>query len=316
MRAHEIETWTLNIIDRVKARQAIEDSRVELKAKWPEDAGKAARQIAGHANAARGEPILWLIGIDEKSDIVPGADFKEFSSWYNAVKGNFDELAPEPVSINVPVGGVTVAAILFETDRAPFVVKNPSGGTIQREVPWREATGIQSATRSQLLRLLTPLQRLPILEVVGAFLVAEPWASQSGEMFLRWEMGTALFLTQPAGQQTVFPSHKCTIQFGVSGYDSVGPLSGITFRRSGSKSVDVAETGLSITGPGLFEVRYSISSKRVASQDMSSQDARIDLSLRPANIDHSIPVAMEMHPDPSSTSTRQRWGIGQHTFYA
>ena len=62
------------------------------------------------------------------------------------------------------------AALYFETDRAPFVVKNQEGGTIQREVPWREATGVKSATRSQLLRLLSPLQRLPSLEVIGGTL--------------------------------------------------------------------------------------------------------------------------------------------------
>lgn len=83
------------------------------------------------------------------------------------MKAEFDELAPEPVSLNIPVDGVTIVALYFETDRAPFVVKNPVGGTVQREVPWREATSIKSATRSQLIRLLTPIQKLPTVEVVA-----------------------------------------------------------------------------------------------------------------------------------------------------
>ena len=73
MRNHEIEAWALGIIDRVIQKQPIEDDRVELKAEWP-DALKAARRIAGHANAARGEPILWLIGVDEKAGAIPRAN--------------------------------------------------------------------------------------------------------------------------------------------------------------------------------------------------------------------------------------------------
>lgn len=64
MRQSDIEYWALSIIDRVKSKQPIEDSRVELKASWP-DPKKAARRLAGHANAARGEPILWLVGIND-----------------------------------------------------------------------------------------------------------------------------------------------------------------------------------------------------------------------------------------------------------
>lgn len=69
MRMNDIENWALKIIDRVQSSQPVEDSRVELKAQWPVELNKAARQIAGHANAAHGESILWLIGIDEKEGV-------------------------------------------------------------------------------------------------------------------------------------------------------------------------------------------------------------------------------------------------------
>lgn len=65
MRQIEIEAWVLRVIEQVKRGQSNEDSRVELKARWIEPE-KAARQIAGHANAARGDKILWIIGLDEK----------------------------------------------------------------------------------------------------------------------------------------------------------------------------------------------------------------------------------------------------------
>ena len=66
MKAIEIEYWALRILERVEKHQPIEDTWVELKAEWPVETAKTARQLAGHANAARGEPVLWLIGVDEK----------------------------------------------------------------------------------------------------------------------------------------------------------------------------------------------------------------------------------------------------------
>jgi hypothetical protein len=52
-----------------------------------------------------------------------------------------------PLHLGVPRGDKTLVALWFETDRAPFVVKNPEGGAITREVTWREGTAIRSATR-------------------------------------------------------------------------------------------------------------------------------------------------------------------------
>lgn len=66
MRPVEIESWALSVIQQVESRQPNEDARVEMKTNWIEHF-KAARQIAGHANAARGDPILWLIGVDQDS---------------------------------------------------------------------------------------------------------------------------------------------------------------------------------------------------------------------------------------------------------
>ena len=68
MKQHQIEVWVLDIVEKVEDGQPVEDSRVEFKSDWipPE---KAARRIAGHANAARGENTLWVIGLDEKRHI-------------------------------------------------------------------------------------------------------------------------------------------------------------------------------------------------------------------------------------------------------
>jgi hypothetical protein len=63
MKPIEIEAWALKIVDAVKRNAPHEDSRVECKAEWIAPSA-AARRIAAHGNAAGGEPILWLIGLD------------------------------------------------------------------------------------------------------------------------------------------------------------------------------------------------------------------------------------------------------------
>lgn len=205
MEPHRIEEWALRIIDRVNRRQPVEDSRVELKADWPEP-GKAARRIAGHANAARGAPILWLIGVDERQGVV-GVGTEESSTWFSSVRARFEELAPVLTDLAVPVGNLMVMALLFETDRAPFVVKNPAynsrgGGPVQFEVPWREATAVRSARRSDLIRMLSPLRSSPEIEVLGAELEAQ----RDGER-LHWSLEVDLYVVTDAGEQVVIPYH-------------------------------------------------------------------------------------------------------------
>lgn len=72
MTNQELEIWTLDIISALIKDQPIEDSRIGLKSEWPEPS-KAAHHLAAHANAARGTPILWLVGIDEKAKRILGA---------------------------------------------------------------------------------------------------------------------------------------------------------------------------------------------------------------------------------------------------
>jgi hypothetical protein len=165
MKSRQIERWALEVIERAEAHQPIEDSKVELKAEWPADPARAARRIAGHANAARGEHILWLIGIDEDKGVI-GANYAEMSDWLAGISKQFNELTPRCYDLNVPTkDGKTVVALVFETDRAPYVVKNPAFGNttgegVKFEVPWREGTIIRSATRSDLMLLFTDVALL------------------------------------------------------------------------------------------------------------------------------------------------------------
>lgn len=81
MRTHQIESCAMQVIDRVMNGQPNEDSLCELKAEWPTDFPRAARQLAGHANAARNQHILWIIGIDEKAHAIRGASHAQFADW-------------------------------------------------------------------------------------------------------------------------------------------------------------------------------------------------------------------------------------------
>jgi len=203
MRLHEIESWALRVIDQVKRGQPSEDDRVELKAEWPGDAVRAARRIAGHANAAFGEPILWLIGLDEERGVI-GASQQELGSWCPRVKSCFDGPVPDFHVVNVFVDDKTVVALLFETERVPFLVKNPAYGSgpgpVELEVPWREGTSTRSARHSDLIRVLSPLQRLPTVDVISGRVRCCPNEQTTNgrtTYVLRWEVDLSLYLVPP-----------------------------------------------------------------------------------------------------------------------
>ena len=208
MKDHEIEVWARNVIEAVKTGKPYEDSRVELKAEWPADAWKAARRIAGHCNAARGSNILWLIGVDESQGVIGACDI-ELSNWIAQIDKMFDDMIPRRIAnLNVHIDGKVVVAIVFETNRPPYVVKNKrEGGAISADVPWRDATKIRSATRSELLKVLSPLQALPHVEILLASFHPER-GTPNGSWLLLMEM----YVTPPMGiPSIVIPEHKCKV---------------------------------------------------------------------------------------------------------
>ncbi len=215
MKKQEIEFKVLDIIDRLEKGQPIEDDTVELKAEWPKDHFRAARRIAAHANSARGEPILWLIGIDEKAGVV-GADFEELSIWFAKLRSRFDQLlVPNLISLSVPYDGKTVVALLFETDRAPFVIRIPdSQGIVTHEVPWREANSTRSARRSDLIKLLYPIQKKPRIEIIDGKIELQKAIAgfnQAGEY--QWNLSMKLYFITFSSETVVIPFHRCELVF-------------------------------------------------------------------------------------------------------
>jgi hypothetical protein len=195
----------LQIADAVTSGQHIEDSRVELKATWPVDPQRAARRIAGHANAARGEDILWIVGLDEK-DGAQGATASDTASWWASVAKHFDEATPTLQDVAVVYGGVTLVALRFECDAAPFVIATGQGGAVAREVSWRDGTSTRSAHRSELLRMLVPQIARPTFEVLSASVKVEEDYNQRD--VCDWEFAIRAYCQSPRGHSTVIPWHQ------------------------------------------------------------------------------------------------------------
>lgn len=319
MRLHEIENWALSVIERVEAGRPNEDARVELKTTWPEDIPKAARQLAGQANAARSATILWLIGVNQKAGAVVGTSQEEMSAWYPRIAAQFDGLAPHVQNINVPVRGVEMVALLFETDRAPFVVKNPFYGVagererVQLEVPWRENDSTRSATRADLLRLLVPQQRQPECEVMGGRLTNQDTANNPTAQTLDWSLHLELYVYPKDSTRIIIPDHRCNAEFEI-----VGQYGKTTFEHAclvsleesfinpnwtlRSAVISRSRSAIVINGPGLIELVATVTTAKVLPLNA---EARITAALLP--VDAPLPIALEASLPSRSQTLENAW---------
>jgi len=258
MRRIEIESLALSVIDRALKGQPAEDLRAELKTTFIE-AKKAARRIAAHANAAGGEPVLWLIGVDEATPAVPGVNAENFADWWSSVKSCFDGAYPHVDHLAFEYDGQSVVALLFETDLAPFVVKvQDGGGPVSREVPWREGTSVDSATRLQLIRLLVPVVRSPKLEIVKAHLdcLVNRRIDGNQPFNFRLSFRAECFLVQRQEQNSTLTAHRTAISLEAETYkpEQVGDVAYATVPLSRGEMLSV----LTLQGPSKFIVTADI----------------------------------------------------------
>ena len=322
MRPIQIESWALEIIDCVNSKSPKEDSRVELKSEWPEPQ-KAARQIAGHANAARGEPILWLIGVDEDKG-VKGAAHEELASWFVSIQAEFDGIAPSMIDLNIPVSGKTVVALYFETDRAPYVIKNPAfgtekGGPISYETPWREGTRTRTARRSDLLKVLVSVIKLPEIEVLSGELIL----SLHQQVNWCWNLGFETYITPQIGYRCVLPFHNCEAFFEIPGllektsFESVRLIppynrakfsssSGFLTQEPDSLTIVHTQDEAIIEGPG----RLDISGKKITEQrniDLKKSIIKIGIKIKPSHSDSTIEIGANLHWKPPDQGFIGKW---------
>jgi hypothetical protein len=219
VRSQELELWAQDVARRAIARRPSEaDSRVELKRAWPAADHGAARQLAAHANAAGGDPILWIIGIHERTGEAPGADDTEISNWLSAIRSWFDGAAAPRLarSVVTRIGDalVPIVALLFETDGAPYVVRVESCGPVTREVPWREGGSTRTATHEDLVRMLVPIARRPDIEVLRADVRTEPKGpARTGDPDTQvWRFEADIYVTAKSGELLTMPFYRCELE--------------------------------------------------------------------------------------------------------
>jgi hypothetical protein len=214
LRPQQLEARVLELVDLVLEGGRIEDDLVECKGQWPDPQNRrSARQLAGAANKARGEPILWIIGLDEDAHRLTEVRSVDVADWWPAISSRFDQQAPELEHQRiVHVGeGQAVTALWFLTDRSPYVIKGGAeDGKLEREVPIRDGTGTRSARRDELMRLLIPAVAPPAAQLLSASLSAAYTPVQGKEGYTQLQFRARVFFEQPATSSGVvmLPAHQ------------------------------------------------------------------------------------------------------------
>ncbi len=293
MKKNEIENWVLRIIEQVRAHQPNEDFRVELKSEWI-DPLKAARLIAGQANAAHGEPILWLIGVNQDLGVV-GAQHVELASWYEKVKAQFNGLAPEMIDLNIPVNDHTVVALLFETERAPFVIKNPlygkRKGGVEFEVPYRENTSTRTANRAQLIKLLAPLQSVPELEILNGDLMAS-LVKNASRHELEWKLHLEFYVSTNQPDTHIFiPYHRSKASFQIMQSLTSYPFETLVLSTAkDSLTISATRTEMRIEGPGIAHLHGYAETMNV---DLFDLKGNVEVSSAMPIIGAELPITLD-----------------------
>lgn len=305
MRTAEIDAWVQRIASETAAGRQSEDARVELKKTWP-SAEDAAWRIAGHANAAGGEPILWVIGLAPDGSVAD-LEANELANWWPQVCKYFDDgVAPimRDVVVHLPTGAVV--ALLFDTEAAPFVVK---GGRHNFEVPFREGTRTDGARRRHLTRLLAPTAVAPLLDILGFELVVFQTGTTESPAF-GWRFEISLFVT-PVGRR---PPHLY--------FDRIHPVvrhmetgKSVTFMNQvhfeateGAVVSDEAEALVTVREPSFI----SVLGDAYVPKDTLPDDG-LEFELRLARIGDATPLIVQVllqstNVDPR-TDTVRRWVI-------
>jgi hypothetical protein len=304
----QLETLVLAAVDCVRAGGPIEDDWIEVKRDWP--GTEKARQLAGAANRARGNPMVYVVGLDEKTGKIHRTGETDVAVWWAQMASRFDQLPPELVRhLNVPVGsGESVTAILFATDRAPYVVNNIAGGSPEREVPIREGTRTRSATRDELLRMVRPEIGVPPVVLLAASITGQ-WncavAAVAGRPGPGRDESTSLsgfvdvFIEHVGPGGILLPLHEMVLEVS-SGELRLKPT--VTLHSPPKDAppppvfgVQVRHDGFASTGPGRARVNFSWFASGDSRVVFNAVEAwRLELKLgvtgssRPVRIDASL----------------------------
>jgi len=290
MQKHQIEAWALAVIERIRTGGTNEDSRVEFKKEWI-SAGKAARRLAAHANSALGEPILWLIGVDQKTGEFAQTAY-DLANWWPSVKSYFDGITPDLVDVALSIDGKTIMALYFDTERRPFVVKS-SGDRL--EVPWRDGTRVRSANRNELIRLLSAVVDLPNFEVLHANFVAKRVQPEPKPI---WELIASLiiYVLPKREGQLIFPFHRASCTVKLECDEITLPQVQLDVFKP-SITTQVSTTELIVTGSGSFKFAAKNAIEKLP---VMSDKATLRVTITPAASDIAAVLKLSLTKQPST----------------
>jgi hypothetical protein len=334
LRPQQLEARVIELVDLVLAGQRIEDDLVECKGQWPDPQQRSsARQLAGLANKAHDDAILWIVGLDEKAHVLTQPGPVEVADWWAAVSSRFDPPAPDlEHDLVVPVGErQAVTALRFLTEMSPYVIRvGDEGGPVDREVPIRDGTRTRSARRDELLRLLIPAVAPPSAQLLSARVYPGYYPSAGkglGQTLLHLE--ATVFFQQPAMSTGVvmLPAHlmhgridsdggigslRCKLSYSTSP-DGLPPPQSAHGRPQAVRTVIPAtpplhgverrKDGLYITGPGTPTVTGGVLLDGDLRAALAAASAiRIHLSFGVAGIDRRIKLdaGLDCFPDEDS----------------
>ena len=303
----QLEYRALSLLEALHSGRALvdADATAAVWRAWPGPPALAARRLAAHANAARGRDLLWLIGVDSAGR-GPGADHSRFNAWLDSVLPFFDGLAPRVSALKIPLAPAagkrparTMSALLVETSRTPFVVRG-GGRAGALEVPWLDLAGgpIRQAGRLELIKLLTPLQDLPQLEILEAELTfyKNPHASYSNKATFRWTLDGSLYLLPNGDGRVIIPLHRCRGSLaGTVGQPFSAPTADINFTADKNSSA-VRLTDSAILVEGLGRVFMYCSGSTNQPELPLQQPLSLLIDLVPAGSDRAATALTTMRP--------------------
>ncbi len=300
------EYRAVNLLEALAAGRKLPDADATAAVfrTWPAPGAPAARLLAAHANAARGRDVLWLVGVDAAGG-GPGADVGRFDGWLAAMLPFFDGLAPHVTRLKVPLAPAagksparTALALHVETGRAPFVVRAAGARSARLEVPWFDvATGaIRPAGRLELVKLLTPLQDIPQLEILeGDLTFYKNQHSPYSRATFRWTLDGALYLVPRGQDRVILPLHRCRAALLGAETSFAAPAAEINFTADkNSPGVRLTESAILLEGLGRIFIYCSGSTS--APELPLAHGLRLTVDLQPAGADRTATVATTMRP--------------------
>jgi hypothetical protein len=286
MTASEVEQWALKELRRSVLQ---ESDRVEFKSQLTNDLFKLARQIAGHANSARGEWVLWILGVDEELGLV-GIPGLEWAKLWPQIESCFDGKPPRPVIVPFEENGKALAAVAFETTLPPYVVNN--SGNDRLEVPWREGTRVRSAKHSDLLLLLSQTSSIPEVEVVQIGPLTR--TDEVAEADAMYSLSAQLYFIPKSLNRVAIPIHRAKLSLLINDTEpwieayntpskettiSFFPIQFIVLRETVGTPAICDGYQIILDGPAMIRFNTAISVPKMGHPDIRSATIRLSFSV-------------------------------------